>query len=151
LWRIASAVSGAEGEIMSDSVVIRHAWYEGDHPARRRTLSGRLCAGEDGFGVRSWHGAIVFPWETITRIEVRAPEAVQERHTWTRDLLLPWPANNFLLKKIKAAEIMVSTKDGTFFVLIDHAEPDWVRERLSSWIERHGLRHGHEPVIRGDS
>jgi hypothetical protein len=123
---------------MSDSVVIRHAWYEGEHPARRRTLTGRLCAGEDGFGVRSWHGSIVFPWDAITRIEVRAPKDVQKRHTWTRDLLLPWPLNNFLLKTIKAAEILVSTKNGAFFVLIDHADPESVRRKLSSWIEGQG-------------
>jgi hypothetical protein len=121
---------------MSDSVVIRHAWYEGDHPARRRTLTGRLCANEAGFGVRSWHGSVTFPWETITGIEVRAPEGVQKRHTWARDFLLPWPLNNLLLKKIKATEVLVSTKDGEFFVLIDHAEPEWVRARLSLWIEK---------------
>jgi hypothetical protein len=43
-------------------------------------------------------------------------------------------------KKIKATEIQVSTKDGEFFVLIDRAEPEWVRARLSSWLEKRGLR-----------
>jgi hypothetical protein len=143
---MACTASQAEGFQMRDSVIIRHAWYEGDHPARRRTLTGRLCAGEDGFAVRSWHGSVIFRWDAITRIEVRAPKDAQRRHTWTRDLLLPWPLNNFLLKTIKATEILVSTKDGAFLVLIDYADPEWVRGRLASWIDDQELRDRTTPT-----
>lgn len=122
---------------MSDSVVIRHAWYEGDHPARRRTLTGRLCA-------RLWR-SIVARFGHVSlgddhRDRGQGAGGGPEAAYLDPRLLLPWPLNNLLLKKIKATEILVSTKVGEFFVLIDHAEPVWVRARLSSWIEKRRLR-----------
>lgn len=122
---------------MPSSLSIRRAWYEGGHPARRRPMAGRLRVREDGLSVRSWHGSVTLPWEMIIAIEVALPDEGQVRDTWARVALLG-PAAYAFPKKIKASEVVVSTTDGTFLVMIDRAEPEQVLGRLSPWIARVG-------------
>ena len=124
---------------MSRSVSMRHAWYEGGHPARHRPLEGRLRVHDDGIVVRSWRGSVALAWDAVTGIGVREPAETQLRDSWARVWFLG-PLAYFVPKKIRASEIVVSTADGEFVVMIDRAEPDRVRERLrdSDWIARAG-------------
>jgi Bacterial PH domain len=73
---------------VAGSLSMRHVWYEGDHPARRRPLTGKLRVGDDGITVRSWHGSVAFPWDSITGLRVAAAADDQRGYSPTWVVLL---------------------------------------------------------------
>jgi hypothetical protein len=122
------------GGIMADPLSMRHAWYEGDHPARHRPLTGKLRVRADGISVRSWHGSVAFAWDSITGVHVTPAAADQQVYSRTRIALLGLWA--YLTPKIKASEMRISTVDGDAFVIVDHIESEKLRVRLAPWIAR---------------
>jgi|SRR5580692_673054 hypothetical protein len=122
---------------MSRPVSVRRALYNGRHPIRSTPLAGQFRVDEHGVGVHSWWRSVSIPWDEVGLIDIRAPKTPQRRVSRPRMFLFGLWAG-LMPRKITATVVDVATRDGNFFVMIDHASPDEVRAMLEPAIARRG-------------